>query len=384
MLLLNLVIVAIVLALIPAILFIVNLSAYLPPPQVTEEDAESLPPVSVLIPARNEAKSIRTVVESVLGSQYVNLELVVLDDHSEDDTAAIVQEIATRDDRVRLESAPQLPEGWAGKQHACYALAQRATQPYMVFLDADVRITSTALARMLKFMEHNPNKAALASGFPRQETVGLLEKLLIPLIHWILLGFLPVWATRRTKTPACSAGCGQLFIAKREAYLACGGHSLIKESFHDGIKLPRAFRTAGYWTDLFDATDLVVCRMYTSAGSLWNGLAKNAREGLAAPGTIVPVTLLLLMGQVMPFLLPIWTWNDRLLLGLTIFAIGLAYFTRFLATWKFRQSWLGAILHPVGIVILLAIQWYAAFRAIVGKPIAWKGRPQVTASVTKQ
>ncbi len=384
MVLLNLVIVAIVLALIPAIMFVVNLSFYLPPPTVREEDAESLPPVSVLIPARNEAKSIRTVVESVLASKYVDLEVIVLDDHSEDDTPVIVQEIAAQDARVRLESAPELPAGWAGKQHACYVLGQLATHPYMVFLDADVRVDPMALVRILAFMEQNPNQAALASGFPRQETVGLLEKLLIPLIHWILLGFLPVWATRRTKTPSCSAGCGQLFVARRDAYVTCGGHSLIKESFHDGIKLPRAFRTAGCWTDLFDATDLVVCRMYTSAGALWNGLAKNAREGLAAPGTIVPVTLLLLMGQVMPFLLPIWTWNDPLLLSLSITAIVLAYFTRFLATWKFRQSWIGAILHPVGILVLLAVQWYAFFRGLFGKPIAWKGRPQVTASAAKE
>ena len=58
--------------------------------------------------------------------------------------------------------------------------------------------------------------------------------------------------------------------------------------FHDGIKLPRAFRAAGFKTDLFDATDLATCRMYRNAREVWYGLAKNAGEALAAPGMIVP------------------------------------------------------------------------------------------------
>ena len=95
---------------------------------------------------------------------------------------------------------------------------------------------------------------------------------------------------RRSRHPAYGAGCGQLFLARREAYETAGGHAAIRATLHDGVKLPRAFRAAGLRTDLFDATDVASCRMYRNAGEVWRGLAKNATEGLAAPGKIVPAT----------------------------------------------------------------------------------------------
>ena len=78
---------------------------------------------------------------------------------------------------------------------------------------------------------------------------------------------------------------------------------MLRDSLHDGIKLPRVFRQAGFATDLFDATDLATCRMYRTNAETWRGLGKNATEGLAAPGTIVPMTALLLGGQILPFVL---------------------------------------------------------------------------------
>ena len=138
-----------------------------------------------------------------------------------------------------------------------------------------MRLAPDALARMAAVPRWNPG-ADLASGFPRQETVGLLEKLVIPLIHFILLGFLPIERMRRSLDPAFAAGCGQLFITHARAYDRAGGHSAIRGTLHDGLKLPRAYRLAGLRTDLFDATDLAVCRMYRTAG---------ARSGTAWPRT---------------------------------------------------------------------------------------------------
>jgi cellulose synthase/poly-beta-1,6-N-acetylglucosamine synthase-like glycosyltransferase len=199
-------------ALLPALIYWLNRRHYRPP----AESHQPLPAISVLIPARNESRSIRNAVESVLASRGVDLELVVLDDHSEDDTASIVRELAARDRRVRLETAPPLPSGWCGKQHACYQLSQLARNPIFAFLDADVRLAPDGLARMTQFLLDS--KAALVSGFPRQETKTLFEKLLIPLIHFILLGFLPIGRMRRDNRPGMGAGCGQFFVAHREEY----------------------------------------------------------------------------------------------------------------------------------------------------------------------
>jgi Glycosyl transferase family 2 len=377
---LSLVITSVLFALVPALLFRANKRAYAPPP--CPPAGQEFPPVSVLIPARNEENAIGDAVRAALQNQGIDLEVVVLDDHSEDRTVAIVEQLIATDERVRLVRSPELPAGWCGKQHACWVLAREARHPLLLFIDADVRLVPDALARMTAFV--SAAGADLASGIPHQEAVSLLEKLLIPLIHFILLGFLPIRWMRRSRQPSFAAGCGQLFIARAQAYRRCGGHSVIRDTLHDGLKLPRAFRVAGLKTDLFDATDLATCRMYRTAGEVWFGLAKNAGEALAAPAMIGPMTAVLLGGQVLPVILlllglcswpePWPKWQATLALAATV----AAYYPRLAAVWRFRQSLLGAILHPLGILILLAIQWFAFLCNALGRPSTWKGRPYPT------
>jgi glycosyltransferase involved in cell wall biosynthesis len=330
--------------------------------------------VSVLIPARDEAGNIREAIEAALVNREVDLEVVVLDDHSSDDTAAIVEKIALLDARVRLERAPELPPGWCGKQHACWVLAGHAANPLLVFVDADVRLAPDSLSRFAAFVE--TSGADLVSGVPRQITETWLEKLLIPLIHFVLLGFLPLDRMRKDPSPAFGAGCGQLFIAKRDAYFKAEGHRAIRESMHDGITLPRAFRKAAFRTDLFDATDLATCRMYHSAREVWRGLGKNATEGLAKPQLIGPMTVLLFSGQVLPWVLVLI--NPALWVAWV--ASALSSIPRLAAAVRFRQPLVGALLHPVGVLLLLAVQWTAFVRKLSGRRTSWRGREVKTVS----
>jgi hypothetical protein len=362
--------IALGLAAVPCGLFLLNLFAYRPLPNQRREIKKRF---SVLIPARNEETNIRATLEAVLANHGCDLEVIILDDHSTDRTAEIVSEIAARDCRVRLESAPPLPAGWCGKQHACHVLANLARHPLLAFIDADVRLAPDALSRMMAFMERSD--AALASGVPQQELGTFSERLFIPLIHFILLGFLPMHSMRRTRWPSMSAGCGQLFIARRDAYHQCGGHAMLRDSLHDGLKLPRVFRVAELATDLFDATDLATCRMYQTNLETWHGLGKNATEGLAAPATIVPMTALLVGGQLLPFVL-LACASKLSALGLLCAALAsvLAFLPRLIGAFLFRQPLGGALLHPLGVLALLAIQWHALARHLVGKPSEWKGR----------
>jgi hypothetical protein len=124
--------------------------------------------------------------------------------------------------------------------------------------------------------------------------------------------------------------------------------------------------------------------MYHSFKDLWNGLAKNATEGLASPRTIVPATVLLLGGQVISVVLLIYALlGDRStsMLMLSSLATIASYYPRLRGMRRFQQSWLGALLHPCGIVLLLAIQWYAWGRGWLGRPMTWKGRPYLTTRV---
>ena len=360
-------------AALPACLFHRNIRLYAPPP--VAHPGTTPPAMAVLIPARNEARTIRAAVEAALHSQHIILEVLVLDDHSTDTTAQIVRDIATRDGRVRLLPGPPLPPGWCGKQHACAVLATHTTQPLLVFVDADVRLAPQGLARLAAFLD--ASGADLVSGLPRQETGTVLERLLVPLIHFLLLGFLPVRRMRQSRHPAYGAGCGQVFMARRQAYVHAGGHTAIRTSLHDGLTLPRAFRRAGLRTDLCDATTVATCRMYRSAREVWHGLAKNAPEGLAQPALLVPATALLLGGQVLPVVLCSFGVFGKLSPWagvLTALGLAAAYYPRLRAVRCFRQSRLGALLHPLGILIFLVLQWYACLRGLCGYPATWKGR----------
>jgi glycosyltransferase involved in cell wall biosynthesis len=357
-------------ALIPFLVYLANYRFFDPPPPIPVQP--DLPSVSILIPARNEERSIAAAIESALTTKQIQFEIVVLDDHSTDRTAEIVEEFAKRDARVRLEDAPPLPRGWCGKQHACYSLSRLAKSDYFLFVDADVRLQPEAVARMVAFQQST--KAELVSGFPRQETDTWLEKLVIPIIHFLLLGFLPFRHMKRSTRVGFAAGCGQLFLARRESYELIGGHSAIKDSLHDGIKLPRAYRKWKFKTDLCDTTQLAVCRMYHSASEVWLGFSKNAREGLAANGTIVPFTFILFAGQILPWILLGVGEGKQIVLIPSFLAIAMSLLIRVDAKIRFQQSWLGVIAHPIGIGFVLSIQWYAMIMELLGKPVGWRGR----------
>jgi cellulose synthase/poly-beta-1,6-N-acetylglucosamine synthase-like glycosyltransferase len=363
-------------ALSPAVLFCVNLRRYRPPEAV---GGLQLPMVSVLIPARDEAAAIAASLTGILASTGIPFEVVVMDDCSTDETAKIVQSVARIEMRVRLEHAPPLTVGWNGKQHACWELAHVAKGELLCFVDADVRLAPEALERMAAFLVQGD--AALVSGFPREITVTWMEWLLLPLIHFVLLGFLPITKMRKGTDPAFAAGCGQFMMVQREAYFASGGHAAIRRTMHDGLLLPKLLRQHGYRTDLADLTALATCRMYSNARQVWQGLAKNATEGIAAPVRILPISLLVILGQVMPFAMAAWLWlRGGVSVAVTVYvlvAIAGAWLPRALAAARFKQDWRGALLHPVGIVMLLAVQWYALGRKLLGGAVSWKERSYV-------
>ena len=370
------------LAALPALLFVRNLPLYrvaAPVAGSTDQagfNAAGSAGISVLIPARNEEAGIATSLQCVLANRFQAFEVLVLDDASTDGTAAIVTEFLRQDERVQLLQSAQLPDGWNGKQHACWQLAEAAKYEWLLFLDADVRLSPDALARIGSELATEPRD--LLSGFPFQETRTIGEQLLIPLMHLVLLGFLPLDQMRASRKPEFGAGCGQLFIARREAYFAAGGHRAIRDSRHDGLKLPRAFRSAGLVTDLFDATDIASCRMYSSMQQVVQGLLKNATEGIAQPKLIAVFSVLLVGGQTLPiFSLPhaiFYGWPVAAIVILALATIA-SFVPRALAAKQFKQPWLGVVLNPIAVAIFVALQWWALARKSLGvKPVLWRGR----------
>ena len=359
------------LALLYAALTVINLLAFRVPFPAPEG---ARPRVSLLIPARDEAANIDAALEAALASEGVDLEVVVLDDGSTDGTGGRVRAWAGADPRVRLIEGPPLPSGWNGKQHACRTLARAASHRILAFQDADVRLAPDALARLAAHLERR--RLDLVSGFPHQVTGSLAEALVVPQIHVLLLGYLPLPFARHFRGRAFAAGCGQLMVARREAYEAMGGHGAVRASRHDGVTLPRAFRAAGLRTDLVDATPLASCRMYEGAEQVWRGFSKNATEGMARPVALPVWTVLLGGGHVLPFVLvPLAELaRDAEALRLSAIAVALVWGARAMLAARVQHSALGVLLHPVGVAVVLAIQWTALRAARRGEPQSWRGR----------
>ncbi|MBM2575895.1 glycosyltransferase [Jannaschia sp. Os4] len=336
--------------------------------------AEGMPEVSVLIPARDEADNIRAALDGALAQWGVEVEVVVLDDGSTDGTDGIVAEYAARDPRVRLVRGADLPAGWNGKQHACHQLSQAASHPVLLFVDADVRLAPDAAARMRGYMQ--ARGLDLVSGFPRQVTGSLAERVAIPQILMLLLGYLPFAFARLSNSPGFAAGCGQLMMVTAGAYAAAGGHAAFRDRMHDGLNLPRNVRLSGGRTDILDATPLAVTRMYDNWPDIVSGFSKNATEGMAKPVALPVWTVLLAGGHLLPFL----TLALGLLFGaedavtFSASALGLVLAARALLAWRVCQGWRAVLLHPAGVVVTLWIQWRALAAARRGETATWRGR----------
>jgi hypothetical protein len=350
---------------------LVNLAGFRAPPPARG----TLDPVSILIPARNEAMQIGAALRGALAQEGVEVEVVVLDDNSTDTTAAIVRELAAEDPRVRLVQGAPLPAGWNGKQHACHQLGRAARHPVLLFVDADVQLAPDAAARLQGQMADHD--LALVSGFPRQVTGSFGEALVIPQIMVILLGYLPFPVARRRATDArFAAGCGQLMMVTATAYARAGGHAAFRRLMHDGLNLPRNVRRSGARTDIVDATPLAACRMYRTWPDLWAGFTKNATEGMATRRALPVWTMLLGGGHVLPWvLLPVsFLTGIGLAAMLSAGAIAAVLLPRILLAMRLRQPMTSVLFHPVGIAITLAIQYSAFIGARRGGRAVWRGR----------
>lgn len=372
--------IALTIALIPALLTLANLPLFcLSAKQHNDSDTGTRPPpntrgVSILIPARDEASGIETCLEHALKSDIENLEVIVLDDHSTDETAAIVNRIAGDKKNVRLIAGKALPKNWNGKQFACHQLAENASSENLLFLDADVRLEPDGVNQLLAHLEQR--NLDLLSAFPKQEMKTWLECWILPLMHLILLGYLPIKRMRTSRDPAYAAGCGQLFLAKRSAYQSTGGHQAIRDSRHDGLMLPRLFRSANLSTDVIDGTEIATCRMYHCAAEVLRGVLKNAHEGIARPKLIGLFTILLLGKTLLPaitLLLGIIEKNN-FVTTVSVATLVIAHLPRCITARRFKQSYAAIPFHVPAVILFVALQWIALTCHLLGHSFAWRGR----------
>lgn len=231
------------------------------------------PKVSVIIPARNEAGTIETVVRSILNTTYPDFELIVVDDRSTDETAARVLHLASGDARLRLVHGADLPGGWYGKPWACQQGYEASSGAVLVFTDADTRHEPALLAHAVGAMERET--ADLVTVAPRQLCLSFWERVIMPQF-WVLLGlrFHPETVNRARRARDVIAN-GQFVCVRRGAYEAVGTHAAVRGEVAEDLALAQAFWRAGKKLHFAFAEALMETRMYTGLGPLVEGWTKN-------------------------------------------------------------------------------------------------------------
>jgi chlorobactene glucosyltransferase len=233
----------------------------------------AFPMVSVLIPARNEERSIARCVRSILAQDYPSFEVLVLDDQSSDSTRAILENMAISQPALRILHGEPPSGNQVGKNWACSQLVRQAQGELFFFTDADTLLQSNTLKTIVTTLMGE--QADLLTGFPRQEVHTWGERLLIPFFSWAFLCFIPLAFAYKFRFPFLSIAVGQMMLFRREAYLAIGGHESISSSLVDDMSLVRQIKAKKLSWRVSYIADLVSCRMYHSSREAVEGFTKN-------------------------------------------------------------------------------------------------------------
>lgn len=327
------------------------------------------PFVSVLIPARNEEKKIKTCLESLLRQDYHSFEIHVLDDESTDHTAEIVKKMAGRDTKIHFHSGKALPAGWTGKNWACHQLSQHARGEIFIFTDADNRYEPQAITRTIGWIQQY--HLGMLSVFPQQITYTFFEKLIVPIVDLILYSLLPLWLTYYARSPHAAAANGQWIVFRREVYEKIGGHQAVSNKIVEDVELSRLTKRSGIKILTEAGTSMIYGHMYYSMREVWEGFSKNF-FGLVSYKTTPFLIILasLIMIAIAPYLL---LFTSRFF-TVALVAIILNLLWRSILTIRFKHSFLyGVILHPLSIMLAVLIG-LNSLRQVKRGQIIWKNR----------
>ncbi len=340
---------------------------------------QKTPRVSILVPARNEGRNIRACVESLVEQVYPDFEVLVLDDHSTDETARILKEIKSNHSgggRLRILNGSPLPEDWLGKHWACHQLDLAATGDIYLFTDADTRHAPDMLRTSVSALI--AEGADLVTAFPREEVITWGERLLVPVIGFGILTFIPVWLVQKFRLTALSITIGQFMLFRREAYEVVGGYQSIRSEIVDDICLGRKIIAKGFEWRLLNGTRQVTCRMYHG---FWEAVAGFSKSIFAVfDFRILPFILgWLLVG--VAFLEPVialvssWVRHPVTSLPLEYAAgcVGLSIILWMIAYRRFKFPAYLVFYYPLSLALFILVAARSFFETATGRA-SWKDR----------
>lgn len=349
-------------------------------------ESQDPPRVSIVLPARNEAAHIAACIRSIRATTWPNTEIIVVNDHSEDNTGALAREAAQNDTRVNVIEAADLPPGWFGKQWACHCGVQHASGSLLLFTDADTRHAPDLVTRLVHARESR--SAALMSVAGTQEMGSFWERAIQPAVFAILLtrfgGTREIEHARRAADVIAN---GQCFMMTRTAYETVGGHTAVKDTVAEDLMMAQRTHESGLRVSLVLGTAQLSTRMYDGFRSIVRGWMKNVYAGgrmamrggllgrLVFPLALVGGPLTMILPALVALALLVRTLSGvetpgpiQLWCGLS--AVGLLWFFAAINTFARASVWRVAFV-PLGMLVFAAIGLAAVVR---GQRVEWKGR----------
>jgi len=338
--------------------------------------ASSFPPVSIILPVRNQAGTVSDCVSSLVGLEYPNKEIIVVDGGSTDGTRELVQKFAHE---ITLVDEEPLPIGWVGKNWACHLGYKKSRGELLLFTDGDSVHATDSLARSVDYLQaENADLVTLAPGTILRS---FWERLLQPpifLLIMILVGGKLVNDDNRQN----AIGNGQYMLFRREAYDKIGGHYAVRDKIIEDYSLGRLLKKAGMRLRFVTAPDALGVRMYASLGEIWRGWRKNfyaVSEKHMLPRAVTRI-LLMFTFLVLPFVIlgyglvlaTATPLNAYLIAGL--FMSGLLWLGIVMLDNSIGVSALYALLFPLAIIVYIFIGIDSTIRGSLGFGFSWKGR----------
>ncbi len=334
-----------------------------------------LPRVSVVVPARNEARNLPSCLDAARALVWTDLEIVVLDDRSTDDTGRIARDASAADPRVRCLPGTELPAGWMGKCWALHQAVSAATGEWILFLDADVEVHPRALAQAHAYAVSAGAEMLSGYGFLRLET--FWEKVVMPVLGGMIVGGNPLDQVNDPAHPRVVCN-GQFILVSRAAYGRIGGHAAVRGEIIDDMALAREAKRVGVVYRMVFCRELFRTRMYTSLAEIWRGWRKNLFAALGyRPWVAIAVVAFVLWTAVLPPVLLVVGPFLRLpgpVVGAAAAATATLFGYRVFASRVFGQRWGLFWTHPLGALVVAGIFLESAMRGIAGSTVDWKGR----------
>jgi len=336
-----------------------------------------VPSMCVIVPVRNAAPALQRCVSALLAQDHPGLSIVIVDDRSDDDTAAVAGALARDHDRVSTVRIDAVPPGWLGKSHALWAGSQSTVAEWLLFVDDDC-VLHPAAARTA-VAEATRRSADLLSLWPRHDGRTLWERLLIPLCG----GIIAIWFARDQGRGDGGFANGQFLLIRRDAYARIGGHRSVRSALIEDVALAARAREFGLISFVGSGRALLSVRMYDGLRSTFDGWSRIFIGALNNPAKLLASVLWLLFGSLLPYIaLPVLlaclvsqgglhaSQTVALALALLHLALQVTVSVRF---WGMggcdRRALWG---YPLAVVIVTAMLVRALYVLLVSRRVRWR------------